>query len=43
MILLYGGITAITTYALGEGVYLFIGLEENTRVTAELLQKQGVK
>ncbi|MGA2505470.1 MAG: hypothetical protein ABSG01_15420 [Anaerolineales bacterium] len=43
MILLYGGITAITTYALGEGVYLFIGLEENTRATAELLQKQGVK
>jgi hypothetical protein len=43
IILLYGGITALTMYALGEGVYLFIGLEENTRGTLELLQKQGIK
>jgi hypothetical protein len=41
LMLLYGGITAITLYALGEGVYLFIGLEENTRATAALLQQRG--
>ncbi len=40
-ILLYGGITAITLYALGEGVYLFIDLEENTRLTTEMLRQRG--
>jgi hypothetical protein len=40
IILLYGGITAITLYAFGEGIYLFIGIEENTRTTAALLQQQ---
>ena len=40
IILLYGGITSITLYALGEGIYLFIGIEENTRTTALLLQQQ---
>ena len=40
LILLYGGITSITLYALGEGIYLFIGTEENTRSTALLLQQQ---
>ena len=40
IILLYGGITSITLYALGEGIYLFIGIEENTRTTAFLLQQQ---
>ena len=41
MILLYGGITAISLYALGEGIYLFIDLEENTRATAALLQQKN--
>jgi hypothetical protein len=40
IILLYGGIASITLYAFGEGIYLLIGLEENTRTTALLLQQQ---
>lgn len=40
VILLYGGIASITLYALGEGIYLLIGLEENTRTSALLLQQQ---
>jgi hypothetical protein len=40
LILLYGGIASITLYAFGEGIYLFIGIEENTRTTAVLLQQQ---
>jgi len=39
IILLYGGIASITLYAFGEGIYLLIGLEENTRTTALLLQE----
>ncbi len=38
--ILYGGGLAVTLYALGEGIYLLIALEENTRATALLLQKQ---
>jgi hypothetical protein len=40
MIILGGGIYAVTTYALGEAVYLLIALEENTRRTALLLHSQ---
>ncbi len=40
IILIYGGITSITLYAFGEGIYLLIALEENTRTTALLLQQQ---
>jgi len=40
LILLYGGIASISLYAIGEGIYLFIGIEENTRTTALLLQSQ---
>ena len=40
LILLYGGIGSITLYAFGEGIYLLIALEENTRTTALLLQQQ---
>jgi len=36
--LLYGSAIAISLYALGEGVYLAISVEENTRMTAQLLQ-----
>ena len=39
IILLYGGIGSITLYAFGEGIYLLIGLEENTRTTALMLQQ----
>jgi len=38
--LLYGGGIAITLYALGEGISLLIAMEENTRMTSQLLQKQ---
>ena len=41
IILLYGGFIAITSYAVGEGIYLAIGIEENTRATASLLQQQN--
>jgi hypothetical protein len=37
VIILGGGIYAVTIYALGEAVYLLIALEENTRRTAALL------
>jgi hypothetical protein len=39
-VLIYGSIVALTLYAFGEGVYLLIALEENTRLTSELLQRQ---
>jgi len=37
MMILFGGIYAVTVYALGEAVYLLIALEENMRHTAVLL------
>lgn len=40
---LYGGGLAVTMYAFGEGVDLFIALEENTRRTAALLERQAAK
>lgn len=38
--LIYGGGIALTLYALGEGIYLLLALEENTRATVMLLQQQ---
>ncbi len=38
---IYGGGLAVTLYALGEGVYLLLALEENTRATVTLLQQQA--
>jgi hypothetical protein len=38
-IVLYGGAITITLYGIGEGVYLLLALEENTRATTLLLQK----
>ena len=35
---LTGGLTALGIYAVGEALYLLIGLEENTRFTAILLR-----
>lgn len=40
LILLYGGGAAVTLYAFGEGIFLLIALEENTRATARMLQAQ---
>ncbi|MDZ4159170.1 MAG: hypothetical protein U1B80_05195 [Anaerolineaceae bacterium] len=39
--IVYGGGLAVTLYAAGEGVYLLLGLEENTRETVILLRQQG--
>jgi hypothetical protein len=39
-LILYGGGLSLTLYALGEGIYLLLALEENTRRTAQLLQSQ---
>ena len=39
VVILYGGLIAISLYAAGEGVYLLLALEENTRATAMLLQR----
>jgi hypothetical protein len=38
--LIYGGIVTVTLYAFGEGIYLLIALEENTRLTSQLLERQ---
>lgn len=37
-LLIYGGGAALTLYAFGEGVYLLLALEENTRAAAEYLR-----
>lgn len=42
-VILYGGGLAVTMYAAGEGVYLLLALEENTRTTAMLLQGQSAR
>jgi len=36
--LLYGGGLSVTLYAMGEGVYLLIALEDNTRSTTAAIQ-----
>ena len=36
--IIYGGGISVTLYALGEGVYLLLALEENTRATAGTLR-----
>jgi hypothetical protein len=40
IVLIYGGVVAISLIAFGEGIYLLIAVEENTRKTALLLQNQ---
>jgi len=40
IIIIGGGIYAISIYALGEAVYLLIAMEENTRRTAGMLHKE---
>ena len=39
VILLYGAIMTFMLYGLGEGIYLLLALEENTRATAAYLQQ----
>ena len=41
IVILYGGLMSVTMYGFGEGIYLLIALEENTRATATLLQQQN--
>jgi hypothetical protein len=38
-VVLYGGGVALTLFAAGEGIYLLLALEENTRATAMALQR----
>jgi len=42
-ILITLGMAAVTQYAIGEAIYLFITIEENTRATVALLQRQQVE
>jgi hypothetical protein len=39
-LLLYGGFMSLATYAFGEGIYVLLALEENTRASSLLLQRQ---
>lgn len=39
--IVYGGGLAVTLFAAGEGVYLLLALEENSRETVMLLRQQG--
>ncbi|MFQ5922820.1 MAG: hypothetical protein ACE5M4_08250 [Anaerolineales bacterium] len=38
--ILYGGLIAVTLFAIGEAIDLLLALEENTRMTAEILRGQ---
>ncbi len=38
--LIYGGVIAVSLIGVGEGIYLIIAIEENTRKTALLLENQ---
>jgi len=40
-VIIYGGGLGITLYAAGEGIYLLLALEENTRATAALLRERS--
>jgi hypothetical protein len=40
-IVIYGGITGLSLIAMGEGIYLLISVEENTRRTALLVENQN--
>ena len=40
LIAFYSGGAAVTLYGMGEMIYLFLALEENTRKTASLLENQ---
>ncbi|MBN1976160.1 MAG: hypothetical protein JW918_02065 [Anaerolineae bacterium] len=38
VMIIYGGSIALTLYAMGEGIYLMLALEENTRMMVMALQ-----
>jgi hypothetical protein len=38
VLLLYGGIPSLFFFAIGESIYLFIDMEENTHISAQYLQ-----
>lgn len=40
-VLIAYGILGLALYGIGEGIYLFLAIEENTRATALLLQRQN--
>lgn len=41
--ILYGGVIAVTLYAIGEAIHLLLALEVNTRMTAQILKGQLAK
>jgi hypothetical protein len=41
LVILYGGLLALSFVAFGEGIYLLLGIEENTRKTTYLLENQA--
>jgi len=41
VILVGGGLAAVSHFAIGEAIMVFLAIEENTRVTAGLLTRQG--
>ena len=40
VLILYGGFISLAAYAFGEGIYLLLAVEENTRNSTLLLQRQ---
>ncbi len=42
-ILIGMGLAAISQYAIGEAIFLFLAIEENTRATAALIQRQQAR
>jgi hypothetical protein len=40
-VIIYGGGVSVTLYGFGEGIYLLLALEENTRATAEALMRRA--
>jgi Zn-dependent protease with chaperone function len=40
LVLLYGGFISLSTIAIGELIYLLIGIEENTRKTTYMIENQ---
>ena len=41
VVLLYGGFAAVTLFGAGEMISAFLSIEENTRLTASMLQQRG--
>ncbi len=39
LVLIYGAVMTLVLYGAGEGIYLLLALEENTRATALYLQQ----